>query len=581
EESANDGRFVLPAVSRFHDTQDIHVNDLGATLRAHRATNRAKILRRVGAHSDPTVKHILERELNDYTDHGQTSPTENTLQAAKERKQEKPVAEKLAFRVKGNRRKPWEFWPAGSIQHQQLVSSKQKEPTGSVLEYHARSINPAGVWKRPSEKACNNPYLFRPWHRYLEEQGGDALQRLGNEITAFERYMTLSSAELKAMTKVVSQVKHVTSSILGKCSCDVIGSYSTGLALAYSDIDFAINVPDVEKEAVTYSKSLYGLKFRKIYRRVLLNLQRSFAKDVNFTADPQLVYARVPIVRVMHRITGQEIQVQVSTGTRQQQQYTLAYLAEYRTLRSLYFVIRSCLEMRRLSITFEGGLGSYAILMLIVNALKHASGRYDPHDVGSQLLHVLDFYTSSDLYQFGFSIEPPRTFRKGEIPARVEERLSRASDPVLRGIDSIAKANPRKPYLLCLQDPADPTNDLGSRAYAIKHIQQTFATARKSIVREMEAWDQRPNATAAKHDDIGLLDALIYGNYRLFDHDRQRIGRYGMWTSEGSGHSRRTFSATGSYNGRKISAHEMLQKIDKVDKRKAAGYITFGPISKE
>lgn len=177
EESANDGRFVLPAVSRFHDTQDIHVNDLGATLRAHRATNRAKILRRVGAHSDPTVKHILERELNDYTDHGQTSPTENTLQAAKERKQEKPVAEKLAFRVKGNRRKPWEFWPAGSIQHQQLVSSKQKEPTGSVLEYHARSINPAGVWKRPSEKACNNPYLFRPWHRYLEEQGGDALQR--------------------------------------------------------------------------------------------------------------------------------------------------------------------------------------------------------------------------------------------------------------------------------------------------------------------------------------------------------------------------------------------------------------------
>ncbi|KAL8937397.1 MAG: hypothetical protein Q9211_003709 [Gyalolechia sp. 1 TL-2023] len=393
---------------------------------------------------------------------------------------------------------------------------------------------------------------------------------------AFERYMTLSSAELKAVTKVITHVKHVIGSTLDGCSCDVIGSYSTGLALAYSDIDFAITLPHVKKEAMTYRKSLNGSKFQKTYRRVLLKLRQAFAEDANFlNFTGELVDARVPIVRVTHQTTGQEIQVQISTGTRQRQrqQHILAYLAEYPTLRPLYFVIRSCLEMRQLNITFEGGLGSYSILMLIVNALKHASGRYDPHDVGSQLLHVLDFYSSCDLYQTGFSIEPPCTFRKGQIPATVEERLSRTTDPVLRGRDLIAKANPRKPYLLCLQDPADPTNDLGSKAYAIKHIQQTFATARKTIVSEMEAWDQGPNATTVKPDNTSLLGALIHGNYRRFENHRQRIENYGSSTSTEFGRFRRTYPATGLHNGRKISAREMLEKIDEVDKRKAASMV--------
>ncbi|KAL8936821.1 MAG: hypothetical protein Q9216_004732 [Gyalolechia sp. 2 TL-2023] len=560
-------QFVLPAVLPLHDTQDIHVNDLGATLEAHRATNRAKIIRRVQAPSNPTIKPLFKRESNDANNSGGTCPTENTQQAVKERKQEEPIAEKVVDDIENNKRKPWEFWPAGSMQHQKLNGSKQHAPPRSVSEYHARSVNPIGSWKLPSKNPSNTD-LSRPWHRYLDEHGGDALQRLGNEIIAFERYITPSSAGLNAMRKVVSQVNHVVNSTIDKCSCDVIGSYSTGLALAYSDIDFAISLPDVEEEAAVHRKSLNGLDFRKQYRRILFKLQKAFAKDINFAESSSVVvYARTPIVRVTHRITGQEIQVQLWTGARQQQQHTLAYLAEYPALRPLYFVIRSCLEMRRLNITFEGGLGSYPLLMSIVNALKHASGRYDPHDVGSQLLHVLDFYTSSDLYHTGFSIEPPRTFRKGEIRKAVKERLSRASDPVLCGIDLIGRTNPRHPYLLCLQDPADPTNDLGRKAYAIKHIQQTFATARKIMVSGMEAWDQRPNGTTANDDNISLLDALVHGNYGRFEHDRRGIESYG---SPAWRHFRSRIVAEGSHNGGKISAREMLEKIDEVDKRKAA-----------
>ena len=396
--------------------------------------------------------------------------------------------------------------------------------------------------------------------------------RLGNEIIAFERYIAPSDAEMMAMRKIVSQVKAVVSSRLTTSSCEVVGSYSTGLALAYSDIDFAVSLPDVEKEAATHRKSRRGIQYQKIYRRILLRLQEAFAVDGNFRDNSAtIVYARIPIVQVTHRRTNQKIQLQVSTDCHQQRQYILAYLAEYPTLRPLYFVIRSCLEMRRLSITFEGGLGSYAILMLIVNALKHASGRFNNHDVGSQLLHVLDFYTNSNLYKYGFSVDPPHMFLKGGKSKTDEEGSAQAADPMLRGIDLIAKSNPQQPYLLCLQDPSDPTNDLGRKAYAIKHIQETFASAKKTIGREMEAWDRRSDATSAEIAAIGLLDPLIHGNYRSFTFDRRKIEEYGSsMSSEAEGNRVNRKLSRFASDRHKISAREMLEKVKEVDQRKAA-----------
>ena len=47
-------------------------------------------------------------------------------------------------------------------------------------------------------------------------------------------------------------------------------------------------------------------------------------------------------------------------------------------------------------------------------------------------------------------------------------------DAVLAGRERIVHTDLRRPYLLCLQDPADPTNDLGSKSFAIKHIIATF-----------------------------------------------------------------------------------------------------------
>ncbi|KAL8852238.1 MAG: hypothetical protein Q9221_002840 [Calogaya cf. arnoldii] len=543
------------------DSRDIYIDDLDATLEAHRATNRTKIIRHVKAPPDPTVKDLVlvqsaidlsappsdsSRTCHSVTSTTQipaTTPRGNGV--SKVGIAEAPSASTLE---KDNALKPWEYWPAGTIQHSKLFQGRKKAPKGLVQEYRPRAFVPDGKWSLQSKG--NVDYVSRPWLRHLDEPEDDALRRLSDEIKAFKEYMALSPEELNTARRVVNKVKSRIASTVNEVSCTVIGSYSTGLALPFSDIDIAVSFPAVEAEAAVHRKSPRGLKFQKKNRKALHQLHKAFGSDPNFS-EPELVFAQIPIVRAIYRKTGQEIQIQIRAGGNLQQQHTLAYLAEYPSLRPLYVVIRSCLEMRGLATPFEGGLGSYPILISIVNALKHASGQHHPHDLASQLLHVLKFYEINDLYRYGFSVDPSHLFRKDKKSMAAEERLTRATDPVLSGIDSMAKLNPLRPYLLCLQDPADPKNDLGRRAYAIKHIQRTFADARRSMLEAMDVWDRQSNKCFTS---VGLLDALVHANYRHFQSERTKLGRS---------------IRLGSSNKGTMSAREMLDKINMIDRRKA------------
>ncbi|KAL8671881.1 MAG: hypothetical protein Q9168_003634 [Polycauliona sp. 1 TL-2023] len=549
----------------YEDSPDIYVDDLDATLEAHRASNRARLIRRIEAGSDPGVKRpVLGKTATgpsaQLPDCSPTAcrPAASTSRSPSPHPQANSLAKvDTAETIKGidkstlgieNASRPWEYWPAGTIQYSKLYNGKDKALKGSVQEYRPQAFAPDGKWglETLKKESC----IFRPWLQHLKEPDGDAVHRLGNEIRAFEKYMALSDEEMNTTRRVAAEVRSLINLTLKEVSCSVIGSYSTGLALPFSDVDIAVSLPAVEAEAAHHRKSPRGLDFQKVYRKALYKIHRAFGFDPNLT-KAELVFARVPIVRATHRQTGQEIQVQIQAGANFQQQHTLAYQAEYPSLHPLYLVIRSCLEMRRLSMPFEGGLGSYPILISIVNALKHASGQHHPHDLGGQLLHVLKFYESNDLYRYGFSVDPPHMFRKDKKSMSAEEKLSRATDPVLNGLDSMAKLNPLRPYLLCLQDPADPKNDLGRKAYAIKHIQRTFAVARRNMDVAMTVWDRQSNKSFTS---VGLLDALVHANYSNFQSERTKLARS---------------VRSGSPNRGTVSAREMLREVIKMDRRKA------------
>ena len=347
------------------------------------------------------------------------------------------------------------------------------------------------------------------------------MHSLTDEIKAFEAYLRLSPREKAASKRVISDVNSVARRRKEVQKMTLLGSRSTGLATPTSDFDFSFTLPDylVKRPTVLKSEesSAQSLSYKRKSKvqavRVLARMMKEFRLSTKFRNTELIRHASVPIIRCTHVATRLDVQIQTMAPYQAAHEYKLASLSEFPSLRPLYIILRSLLDLRNLRTVFEGGLGSYSILMMIVTALKHSSGRFAPDDLGSQLLYVLDFYGRADLYRFGFSANPPHTFEK---PKGSTLDMAGIDDPQLHRINLIQNLDPRKPYMLCLQDPTNHMNDLGKGAYAIKHIQATFRYEKHNL------------QYRCFHDSgsIGSYLGFLEADYRHFEMGRSRVERY-------------------------------------------------------
>ena len=282
--------------------------------------------------------------------------------------------------------------------------------------------------------------------------------------------MKMSPVEDEAARLFTAEVKSIVRRRYPKNPLIPIGSHSTGLADRLSDFDFTLSFPDLEKSPLERGPSSTRPFAQKAGRRALLDIYRSLYRSTQFQ-DIELINARVPIIKAIHIKTHFRVELQTLSSHEASREYSMYYQAEFPILRPLYILFRSALHVRHLNVVHEGGLGSYSTLMMIVNALKHASGKYAQDDLVNHFLHILDFYSNANLYRIGFSPDPPRIIKKTRGKTSAEDKIASMQDPVLQGIDKLRKLDPKKPYLLCLQDPANVVNDLGCKAYGIKHIQ--------------------------------------------------------------------------------------------------------------
>lgn len=345
---------------------------------------------------------------------------------------------------------------------------------------------------------------------------------LYKELEAYGAYMSLSLIEEEAAELLTAKIKSIVGKLYPRNPLQVIGSYSTGLADRLSDFDFNLSFPAFEKAPLDRGPSPTRIKARKAAGRALVRMQQEFLTTRHFK-DVELIHARVPIVKAEHVATKQRIEIQALSTFQNTKEYIEAYLAEFPTLRTIYIVIRSALHIRDLTTVYKGGLGSYSIFMMIVNSLKHASSKYARDDLVNHFLYFLEFYGNADLYKYGFSPDPPRTICKRGHKVSAEEKTARLQDPMLRGIDALEPHYPQKPYLLFLQDPANPLNDLGCKAYGIKHVQYLLGNFRESLIETMRLSDE---GVVKVHDRLrthGFLGNLLEANYTSLDIYRQRV----------------------------------------------------------
>ena len=333
--------------------------------------------------------------------------------------------------------------------------------------------------------------------------------------------MRLSPAEEAAAQLVHSDITSVLRELLATKSLTLLGSRSTGLAAPNSDFNYRVDIDSPEQSYTKDSQELTPKAAKSTISSILKRIRRSL-QESNDIATTELVFTPVPMIKCRHRATGLDITFQPMSPSQASQQYSASYLSELPSLRPLYILVRHFLEIRDLTAVDRGGFGPYTILMMIVAALKHSRGEFPPNDLGGQLLHVLDFYGNANLYENGFSVDPPRTFKKIRESKRTpEEREALYSDLQLQGIEYLIKnSNPRRPYLLCLQDPANAYNDLGRPSYAIKYVQTIFKKMHASIKKALS----QPGLTQ-RFEDWSLLAPMVRADYSLFEINRRNLER--------------------------------------------------------
>lgn len=223
--------------------------------------------------------------------------------------------------------------------------------------------------------------------------------------------MEQTPTEAAARAAVYDDIFRLISATNPNLLVEKFGSQATGLIMPMSDLDLRI-----------YPKN-FDLHFQrnpKLYTddaKAFLSSMHELLEVIRAHPDFTLgtfVWGRFPLIGVTHLATGLRVQLVATPDTSRSREYMKTYLSEYPTLRPLFMVVKTVFDMRGLSDVWYGGVGSYAVFMMVVASLKLKSKASD--SISKQLLDFLEFYESVNTYRHGVGIEPPRLYQKGSMP---------------------------------------------------------------------------------------------------------------------------------------------------------------------
>ncbi|KAK4614175.1 Terminal nucleotidyltransferase 4A [Fulvia fulva] len=365
---------------------------------------------------------------------------------------------------------------------------------------------------------------------------------LSEELRRFEQYMTPTFEESAARRAIAEELKDfITTTLLddepGKTGFEIFGSEKTGLAAPLSDIDVRVfDTTDREAMPLRMGNRMEFLftRLRRSDKYVLTTLRKM---------------GRFPIINCQHRESGIDIQIVASPATSRQQEITTRYLALTPHLRPLFYVFRTILAMRGLLDVWSGGLGSYGSFIMLfatINRELERSARVDPGHrddfLASHFRRFLRFY-ADDKPEYsgmvpskhGIAVGPRLKFLKHDADPRYNRYSQLAlkrGDPIRAAQWMMCQRNPLQPYLLTLQDPADPRNDLGKKTNAIKHILATINHYRHMLNKKLKDVGAH-RATGKTWPEESILMPFVGRCHEVYAAPRKKLSDYGRRILDG------------------------------------------------
>ncbi|GMJ10189.1 TRF4/5-Like [Hibiscus trionum] len=309
---------------------------------------------------------------------------------------------------------------------------------------------PVSAWDEQEPKTpatVDEPRLENKWWFGGNSKFKSPMLQLHKEIVDFCDFLSPTPEEQAARDAAVHSVFDVIKYIWPACRPEVFGSFRTGLYLPTSDIDLVI----LESGITNPQTGLYALS------RALS--QRGIAKKMQVIAK-----ARVPIVKFVEKKSGVafDISFDVDNGPKAAE-FIKGAVQKWPQLRPLCLILKVFLQQRDLNEVYSGGIGSYALLAMIIAMLQNLreSQAYLEHNLGMLLVHFFDFYGRKlNTVDVGVSCKDRGTF------------FSKSS----KGF-----SNKGRPFLISIEDPQTPDNDIGKSSFNYIQIRSAFGMALSTL----------------------------------------------------------------------------------------------------
>ncbi|XP_050110715.1 uncharacterized protein LOC126589465 [Malus sylvestris] len=323
------------------------------------------------------------------------------------------------------------------------VTADEPDPILSSLS----SVRLAEPWtplyqSEPTTPALEvEPKLESGWFRGHCKFKSPMLQ-LHKEIVDFCDFLSPTPEEQESRSAAVQRISDLIKYIFPRSKVEVFGSFKTGLYLPASDIDVVIMGSGVK----TPQEGLKALS------RALS--QMGLAKRIQVIGK-----ARIPIIKFVEKTSGVafDISFDIESGPKAAD-FIQGAVSKWPPLRPLCLILKVFLQQRELNEVYSGGLGSYALLTMIM-AMLHSLGecRALEQNLGVLLVNFFDFYgrklNTSDV---GVSCNGAGTFFKKSVKGFISNG---------------------RPFLLAIEDPQAPENDVGKSSFNYFQIRSAFSMA--------------------------------------------------------------------------------------------------------
>ncbi|KAL3848640.1 hypothetical protein ACJIZ3_010522 [Penstemon smallii] len=267
--------------------------------------------------------------------------------------------------------------------------------------------------------------------------------RLHKEILDFCDFLSPTPEEQESRNAAIESVFNVIKYIWPDAKPEVFGSFKTGLYLPSSDIDVVILGSNITSPKIGLQALSRALS------------QRGIAKKIQVIAK-----ARVPIIKFVEKKSGFafDISFDAHNGPKAAE-FIKDAVSKWPPLRPLCLILKIFLQQRELNEVYTGGIGSYALLAMLIAMLRNQreSQASPEHNLGILLVKFFDMYGCKlNTVDVGVSCNDGGTFfLKGNKGFLVEGR----------------------PSLIAIEDPQTPDNDIGKNSFNYYQVRSAFAMA--------------------------------------------------------------------------------------------------------